>query len=282
MTSLLFPNIRQAMARGFRPRIGIVVVAVVSVSTLTSRPVLAQSSKDSHWGLGASFTPTWTSRDDFREKIFSLEGEGSVEGTAFTIGVVRGSTAGGDWGVSFVKKPIKDGSGSVLTQKDQFCANACTTTTTTETRATQSAFLQGVEFHWSKPFVTIKKRAQIGLNVGGGVAMPKGNILETQEFLQSPPPFRPTLPPGVPNFNECTLFSQISPGGTCRLTPDGYVLTETRPAKDVMLPYIPLITLEVEGAVILAPGLKIKIAGGFNAPSDRSVRVSAVYLIGAR
>jgi hypothetical protein len=55
---------------------------------------------------------------------------------------------------------------------------------------------------------------------------------------------------------------------------------ETLLAKDEWLAIFPLAKLEAEGAVILAPGLKVKIAGGLNFPS-LGARVGVVYLIGA-
>ena len=56
----------------------------------------AIASAQSHWGASVSLTPEWTSHDRIRETILGFEGEGSIEGKEFTVGVVRGSTRGGD------------------------------------------------------------------------------------------------------------------------------------------------------------------------------------------
>jgi hypothetical protein len=55
----------------------------------------------------------------------------------------------------------------------------------------------------------------------------------------------------------------------------------SRPATDVMYSIVPLIKAEAQGAVILAPGFKIKVAGGLNFPSVATVRIGLVYLFGA-
>jgi hypothetical protein len=223
-------------------------------------------STDSHWGVSASVTPSWkASEGTIKESLLNFEGEGTVEGTEFTIGFVRGSTRGGDWGVSFVRKPFKDGSGTTLVEDDF-----------RQTRTTQDVFLQGVEFHWAKPFVTFADRVQIGVNIAGGIAQPKGDILETQSV-----PFE--IPPGVPgSFAQQICQSYTEMGITCVLSGGQLVTTELRPAKDVMYSAVPLVKLEATAAVILAPGLKVRFSGGLNMPSNAAFRIAAVYLIGAR
>lgn len=54
------------------------------------------------------------------------------------------------------------------------------------------------------------------------------------------------------------------------------------PATDVLFPVVPLIKVEAAGAVILAPGLKVRVSGGMNYPSKAAFSIGAVYLIGAR
>jgi hypothetical protein len=244
----------------FRPRsIGALLVVIVTATPTIAR---AQSAEESHWGLTASFTPTWTAHDKFRETLLNFEGTGTVEGSEFTIGVVRGRSLGGDWGVSFVHKPLKDGSGTVLTEESF-----------SESRVAQNVLFKGVEAHWFIPFATIRDRVQIGLNVGGGAGFVEGNILQTQISAFS-------VPSGLPNFAEqvCSVY----PPGTCRLTAAGLEITELRPAEDVMYSVTPLIKLELAGAVIVAPGLKVRVSGGLNMPSTSSFRVAVVYLIGAK
>ena len=80
---------------------------VFVVTVLLGIPGMSAAQTESHWGVSGSFTPMWKSIESLRD--FYISGEGELEGKELTIGFVRGSTAGGDWGVSFVHKPFKDG-----------------------------------------------------------------------------------------------------------------------------------------------------------------------------
>ncbi len=221
-----------------------VFVAVVGLT-----PARAHA-QDSHCGAEDSFTPPRSAHEAFRDALL-FEGDGPIEGTEFAIGIVRGSTLGGDWGVSFVQKPFEDGIGS--SRFDQNCfSGICTSTSFV--REMRDVRLRGVEFHWFRPFVTIKERVQIGINVAGGVAKPQGTILETITFT--------------------TTFSLPQPR-TESMT-DSFA----SPAKDVLQPIQPLGKLEAAGAIILAPGFKIKVAGGLNYPSVATFRIGGTVLFG--
>jgi hypothetical protein len=208
-------------------------------------PAHAQLSTTSHWGVSVSFTPSWKTLDSLKQ-VF-VDGEGTVEGTEFTIGIARGSMSGGDWSVSYVHKPIKD---QTFVEIDQSCEQVgCFTNTRTTTF--QDVLLKGVEFVWSKPIVTLGNRVQIGVNVGGGAAWVYGNIEETNDF---------TAPPGFGGSRHDVF---------------------TGPASETLWPVYPQGRVEAMGAFIVAPGFKVKASGGFNFPAA-SFRVSAVYLIGAK
>ena len=221
-------------------------------------PVLAQGEK-SHWGVNASFTPEWTLMEQLRKLMF--DEQGTLSGREFTIGVVRGSTRGGDWGVSFVRKPFTDGSGSIEVDSECFPPpaqpNQCATTRTAS--LTRGVYLNGVQVHKFFRFATIKDRVQIGMTVGGGIASVKGQVVETTEGVEAR------------GFNPQTGRVTLAPFRT----------EETLTAKDEMLPLFPLAKLEAQGSVILTPALKVQIAGGLNFPS-RSFRTGVVYLLGAR
>ena len=79
----------------------------------------------------------------------------SLAGTEFRIGFVRGQALGGDWGLSFVGRGIKDASAAVLGNDG-------------DVTATNGNSLQGLEIHRFSPFTTIKDRVQIGLSYGIG------------------------------------------------------------------------------------------------------------------
>ncbi len=212
---------------------------------------VAQLSEDSHWGVSASVTPTWKSHERLLELLFGLDGEGEIEGSEFTVGLVRGSMRGGEWGVSFVRKPFKNGGTLVEGGEPDCFENFCSSHTST--KVMQDVALRGIEFHSFIPFVTIADRVQIGVNVGGGIGFPEGTIIETEQSTFSDPLFGS-------DTNTDTFVS---------------------PANEVMYKYVPLAKAEVQGAIIVAPGLKIKISGGLNLPSSTSFRIGVVYLIGA-
>lgn len=229
---------------------------VATVILLASMPsiAMAQLSKDGHWGVAASFNPTWTSHDKFREFLYGLDGDWDLEGSEFSIGLVRGSMGGGEWGVSFVRKPFKNGPPLVEVDSETSCfQNFCSGFTSTDTQTMQDVYMRGVEFHSFIPFVTMANRVQIGVNVGGGIAFPEGTFVETRDFVSTVTGF----PPQTDSF------------------------TEVRPADEVMYKYVPLAKAEVQGAVIVAPGLKVKVSGGLNMPSAFTFRIGVVYLIGA-
>jgi hypothetical protein len=209
----------------------------------------AQAPSTSHWGITASYTFPAESHDKYREWLFNFEGDGSVESSEFTVGFVRGSTRGGDWGVSFVRKPMKDG--SQVTESDTSCFMPTSCTTSTRTSIMRDVVLTGVEFHWAPTFVTIANRLQIGINLAGGIASVSGEVEEvfTVEFTD---PF----PPDHTNSN-------------------------VSPAKDILYAPQPLGKVEAQASLIVAPAFKVRVAGGFNAPGY-AVRIAAVYLIGAK
>jgi hypothetical protein len=194
-------------------------------------------------------SPTAEAHDDYRELVYDFDGSGSVKSSEFTIGLVRGSTRGGDWGVSFVHKPLKDASQVTESETDCFMPNSCGTFT--YTKIMHNVVLTGVEFHWAPTFVTFADRVQIGINVGGGIASASGEVEEVfvNEFTD-------------PNF------------------PDS-INSDVTSAKEYFFKPQPLGKVEAQASFIVAPAFKVRVAGGFNSPGF-GVRFAAVYLIGAK
>src|SRR6185369_4973905 len=158
----------------------------------------AQGDKTGHWGAIFSATPSWTLAPTLKKVMFEDNEEGHMDGSEWTIGFVHGSTRGGDWGVSYVRKPFDDGSGSTKTEQQCFGPNFSPPCgDEVETVATQGMYLSGIEVHWAPSFVTIKNHVQIGLNVGGGAASVKGNVLKTTDGFTPTftPPNKITLTP---------------------------------------------------------------------------------------
>src|SRR5262245_39195147 len=81
------------------------VVPMCVVLVMSASDGFAQNER-SYWGASVSGTPAW----DTAQQVKDLLGdEGDViewKGKEFTIGFVRGSTLGGDLGVSYVRKPF--------------------------------------------------------------------------------------------------------------------------------------------------------------------------------
>jgi hypothetical protein len=233
------------------------VVVPFVVAGLFPATAVAQT-EQSRWGVNVSGTPQWSLMDSLQELMF--EAEGDIEGSEFTIGFVRGSHRGGDWGVSFVRKPFRDDSGGV--DRDELCyseANPPRCFTEITNFATRDVYFNGVEFHWFKPVATIKDRVQLGFVVGGGIAKGTGSVIETTDTVD------------LVGFNPQTR----QPIFASRHTVEVLDVSEELPQ------VFPLAKAEVAGAVLVAPGLKLKVAGGLNLPGY-AVRIGASYLFGAR
>jgi hypothetical protein len=223
------------------------------------RPGLAAAQSDqSHWGVRASFAPSWEIADPVKDLLFEETDEGTIKGSEFLIGFVRGSTRGGDWGVSFVRKPWEDGSGTTSTDQDCFNQAQTICRPRVESTLTRGVYLDAVEVHWFIRIVNIKERVQVGVNVGGGIGSVKGDVVST-----------------VDRF-EPTGFNQQGPTGFRPVHEE-----EILPAKDELLPVFPLFKTEALGSVIVTPALKVQVAAGINFPAY-SGRIGIVYLIGAR
>ena len=110
--------------------------------------------------------------------------------------------------------------------------------------STRQNTLIGAEIHAFKPFATIKDRVQIGLSFGVGVGGYRETILRT-----------PLLGPS--EVVDATFL--FSPGDAdFRVTPIG--------------------RLELAGAVILSPHLKVRVGGGINFPGQQLISLTGVYL----
>lgn len=194
---------------------------LVGVVSLVAR---SASAEQSYWGVAGSIVPTWHATDTV--KILFNADNTDIKGSDFRIGFVRGATERGDWGVSFVRRTVTSG-GIVNRGEDGLYVIGDNVTMT------------GVSIEKFGVITTIKKRVQIGILGGGGVASVKG---------------------------------------TARL--DGATLVEANHALlplEVESKLQPLARLEVGGAVIVAPGFKIRVTGGFDYPGFSRISVGGVY-----
>ncbi len=231
------------------------VVAVCVV--LLSGPALAfaQQPHSSSWGVVSSVNPEWKAGSPF-DRLFS--GSVDIAGSDFSIGIARGRELGGDWGVSYVRQRWNDGSG--VTDIEQDCSsapNACLNAG--EFYRTQNVVVSGILVHKFVPFGTIKRRVQLGLNVAGGVGSVSGTI------------------------EKHSLFPDYTFDRTGR--PTAIVQRETVemiPAKEELLSTYPMGKVQAAVAVIVAPGLKVRFAGGIDFPGTNKFSVTGLYLFGAK
>ena len=138
-----------------------------AVMTLTV-PTLAHAQiDDTSWGITGGVSPRWSMPGTLLADLFDATTL-DVKGPEFRIGVIRGTTNGGEWGVSLIHKRLSkqssleiEGSTNVLTV------------------IADDAELIGVEVNRFFPFAR-RGRVQIGANVGGGIAQLRGFVTGVQ------------------------------------------------------------------------------------------------------
>jgi hypothetical protein len=129
---------------------------------LLSSPAAAQID-DTSWGVTAGFSPRWSMPATLLGELFEATAL-DVKGPEFRLGVIRGTTLGGEWGISLIHKRLSkestievEGSDSVVTV------------------IADDAELLGVELHRFYPFARAGN-VQIGVNLGGGIAQLRGFV----------------------------------------------------------------------------------------------------------
>jgi hypothetical protein len=186
------------------------------------------------------------------------------EGSEFRIGLLRGSDLGGDWSVTYLQKNVKDtsvidstysgdfsGTGVPLRQGSLYLIG----------ESNKPVKVRGIEGQKFSPLATIKNRAQIGLIFGGGIGWYQGTMTEHAfdvDFAQGPPPTYRQI------VTQTETVNQVE-------------------AKDIFqLEFVPLAKVELAAAAILAPGLKVRVSGGFNFPGTQVFSITVNYLFGAQ
>lgn len=210
----------------------------------------------SHWGVIGSVTPQWKVPSQL-EDLF--DGTVDITGTDFSIGIARGRSRSGDWGVSFLRKRFKDG--SRVEKIDQDCtsfSNGCFLDGQSFT--THGVAVNAVEVHKFIPFVRIRDRVQIGMNLAGGFGKLTGT-LDDHEFNAE----------------------FVSNNQTGRPTGRQTETRSTKPARELIdIPAFPIFKLQAAVAVIASPAFKLRFQGGIDLPGYEFLSVAAVYLIGAK
>jgi hypothetical protein len=124
----------------------------------------AQLDKPS-WGISVGFSPFWKVPEGLG-KVFEAE-RLDLKGQEFRIGAIRGTTRGGEWGISLVHKRISKKSVIAVRQG----ADVVTVT------ADDAEFL-GVSLDQFVPFYRTK-HVHIGADVSGGLAQMRGFLTAT-------------------------------------------------------------------------------------------------------
>ena len=229
------------------------LVGVATISLCAVQPAAAQTHR-SHWGVSGTLTPTWKTPSEIGP-LFEVEPV-DLSGSEFRVGIVRGRDLSGEWGLSFVRKRIKDGStiGEIVDSCD---GSGCLPEGTLY--SFDDVTMTGVALHKFVPFGTIKRRLQIGMTFGAGVARFEGDARGDVYFVDTD--FSPNGAPTRVSRHEATVV----------------------PAKDLfVIEVVPIGDLQLSVAAILAPGLKVRASGGVSTPGYHIFSLTASYLFGAR
>lgn len=227
---------------------------VLALCLALHAPLFAQTPQDderrSHFGVSFSMSPTSSMRDTL--KILLDADRVDIRSRNLEVGlVVRGRQLGGDWGVSYVQKTFADD--SAIDNTFSYCAQTgCFSLG--ERTALRDVRLRGVAVHKFAPIVTIKRRAQIGLTFGGGVARASGYAERREADL---------------------VGSSSTPTETVTQVDARELFLDGRRT-------LPIWKAEVTAAALVAPGLKVKVGGGIDFTNYPAFSASAVYLIGSR
>ena len=233
------------------------VSAIVAFFAVLAPPAIAraQATDAASWGVSGSYTPVWKGNETLEQ--YGWFGPG-LEGSELTIGLVRGSGSG-EWGVSFVRKNIKDGEttnvGDEECSGDQFFTSCYSATTTDDY---QGVAVRGVEVHWFICFARPNDRLSIGLNVGGDAGWTEGSVLRTETYTFTDSGSFPGFPPFTETSTNTEVYEQSLPE------------------------IVPLYRAEAQVSIALTPALWVRLAGGLNAPSAAAFSISAAYFFGGR
>ncbi|MBI4887922.1 MAG: hypothetical protein HY824_12580 [Acidobacteria bacterium] len=202
---------------------------------LAPAPAFAQLDEPS-WGLTVGVAPLWRVPDGLTRTFDATELD--IKGRELRVGLVRGTTLGDEWGISLVHKRLsKESVVSVRQSNDVISV------------VTDDAELLGVEVHRFFSFVRVG-HAQIGVNLGGGVAQMRGFVT-----------------------------GSVDPGdGTSIRAPIGFSELFTLVGRDIDV--FPLARAEVAVAAMIGDRTKLRIGSGFSMPGIQIASVSLSVLLG--
>jgi hypothetical protein len=224
-------------------------------------PAWAQG--ETHWGIAGSFVPQWEFLHFLED---SMERDVEMRGSDLRVGIIRGRQLGGEWGASFVRRRVDDGS-IVVQQESLKCvaqagpADVCARGTF---HRTQGASMTGIQFHRFFPLGTIARRVQVGAVFTGGVARLRGDAEEVKEHLQV-------------TQNAVTGQTSVSVANETTMVAARHVFDDTGIAE-----IVPVGGVEAAVAVLVGPSVKLRFSGGASFPGFHTFSMTAQYLFGSR
>ncbi len=141
-------------------------LVLVTFALLTPPPAAAQID-DPSWGITAGFCALWSIPGDWLAGLFDASTI-DVKGPEFRVGIVRGTTLGGEWGVSLIHKRLSRESTVEIQGNEDLL-----------TVVADDAEMLGVEVHKFIPIARAGERVQVGVNLGGGIAQLRGFVSAT-------------------------------------------------------------------------------------------------------
>jgi hypothetical protein len=221
----------------------------------------SSNSEASHWGVVFSATPSWTVPNSIINKIAS-GGGATIVGTQFSIGIVHGRAMSGDWGVTFVHQPVKDGSNGF--SSDTACGftngpmpGGCFNTS--GAARAQGVKMNGVQVHKFIPFGVIRRRVQLGIELAGGIGKLSGTLQKTNSDITR-------VNPNPKTGQQTALLT------TTVTTED---VTAELPSK------VPLGHLAFVAAAIINPAIKVRWEAGMLMPGQSFTTLMVTFLFGA-
>jgi hypothetical protein len=212
----------------------------ILVAVIFALPAAARAQiDDPAWGLTGGFSPRWRVPATLGRIVDSSDID--LTGREFRVGIVRGTTFGGEWGVSLVHKRLRQDAAVTVQGSDG-----------TARFVTEDTELLGVEVHRFMPFGRIGQRVQIGLNLAGGISQFRGFV--RGEY--------------VPASATAQSFTALVP------TRDIFDYA----GRDVE--WLPLAKVELGVTTLVGERAKVRVSGGLNLPGYQIINISFSYLLG--
>lgn len=251
-------------------RVIVIAGLAVIVQAVTAPAVRAQSGSQVHWGIRATFTPTWIIPERAMDigLLKDYVGQDSkVVGSDVAVGLVRGSRLGGDWGLTYLRRTLSDSTRLDITEADT-CISIDSIRQCGPNRNvyTMRGFsLHGAELHRFVPWFTIKRRAQLGVNIGLGALVASGGTV-TKVSTATTAEFDT-----VTRRNVLTTIQS-----TATLDSRGFLQDRDIPS------VLPTARLELALTGIVSRNVKVRASSGISFPGSALLTVGIVYLIPGR